>query len=98
MPDEASSEHSSAAQLQLRSGDLKWTATDQGITVLDMRTARYLQLNRSGAVLWERLSAGASIDDLVAALCQRFGISADRARGDAEDFVKALRERDFLAD
>ena len=51
VPDEASSEHSSAAQLQLRSGDLKWTATDQGITVLDMRTARYLQLNRSGAVV-----------------------------------------------
>ena len=85
-----------SAAVRLRPDDLKWTATDQGITVLDMRTARYLQLNRSGAVLWDRVSGGATIDELAAALQERFGIDADRARGDAEDFVKALRERDFL--
>ncbi|HEY2272480.1 MAG TPA: PqqD family protein [Jatrophihabitantaceae bacterium] len=85
------------AQLALRPDDLKWTATDEGVTVLDLRTARYLQLNRSGALLWERLSVGASVDELGEALVQRFGIDLDRARHDVNEFVSALRERGFLS-
>jgi hypothetical protein len=91
-------EDAAPAQLTLRAEDLKWTATDEGVTVLDLRTARYLQLNRSGALLWERLSVGATEDELAEALQQRFGIDAARARHDATEFVSALRERGFLAD
>ena len=80
----------------LRADELTWTSTEQGVTVLDMRTARYMQLNRSGAVLWELLSDGASEDELVAALRQRFGIDDSRARTDVLAFLQALREREFL--
>lgn len=86
------------AQFSLRTDDLKWTATDEGVTVLDLRTARYLQLNRSGALLWERLSVGASVDELAEALTQRFGIDRDRAHHDAREFVSTLRDRGFLSD
>jgi hypothetical protein len=92
----ASDESDSSAALALRPDDLTWATTDEGVTVLDVRTARYLQLNRSGATLWERLSAGASLDELAEALCARFGIDVERARADAGDFVKVLRERDLL--
>lgn len=84
--------------LSLRADDLKWTTTEQGVTVLDMRTARYLQLNKSGALLWERLSLGATLAELIEALQGRFRIDEARARRDANDFVKALRKRDFLAE
>jgi hypothetical protein len=90
-------EHATPAQLSLRADDLKWTATDEGVTVLDLRTARYLQLNRSGALLWERLSVGASLAELADALVQRFGIDDARARHDATEFVTTLRERGFLS-
>jgi hypothetical protein len=86
----------SAPTLSLRVDDLKWTETDRGVTVLDLRSARYLQLNRSGAVLWTRLSVGATVEQLVEALCTRFGIDADRARGDVTEFLAAVRERGFL--
>lgn len=85
-------------RLTLRPDDLKWTATDKGITVLDLRTARYLQLNRSGAVLWERLAGGSSEADLVQALCTRYGIDAERARPDVVSFLAVLRERGFLVE
>ena len=80
----------------LRSDDLTWTSTDQGVTVLDMVTARYMQLNKSGALLWELLSDGASEDELVGALRERFGIDDARARADVVAFLSALRDRDFL--
>jgi hypothetical protein len=92
----ASEDPESTAPLALRPDDLTWTTTDEGVTVLDVRTARYLQLNRSGATLWERLSAGATLDELADSLCARFGIDVERARADAEEFVNVLRERDLL--
>lgn len=96
VPEDAASKVS-AVTLSLRADDLKWTETDRGVTVLDLRTARYLQLNRSGAVLWTRLSVGATVEELVDALCDRFGIDAKRARADVNDFVATLRKRRFLA-
>jgi hypothetical protein len=98
VPEDAASKvgAANAARLSLRVDDLKWTETDRGVTVLDLRSARYLQLNRSGAVLWARLSVGATVEQLVDALCTRFGIGVDQARGDVTEFLAALRERGFL--
>jgi hypothetical protein len=86
-----------AATLSLRVDELKWTETDRGVTVLDLRSARYLQLNRSGAVLWTRLSVGATVEQLIDALCTRYGIETERARHDVDEFLAALRTRNFLA-
>ncbi len=86
-------------RLSVRADQISWTPTDDGnIVVLDLRTSRYLSLNRSGATLWTRLADGASATELVEQLISRYGLATARAEQDVTAFLDALRSRDLLAD
>src|SRR4051794_18165403 len=51
---------SASAELRLRSADLRWQAVEDDVLVLDLRNDLYLEVNRSGALLWELLARGTS--------------------------------------
>lgn len=51
-----------------------------------------LTLNESGSFLWELLETEQTIQSLVAALTQRYEVTADRAEADVEKFLKPLLE------
>ena len=53
---------------------------------------KILALNSTGKILWEQLEDGASCDSLATALVNQFGIDAERARIDAESFIRELTE------
>ena len=55
-----------------------------------------IELSAGGALLWEKLSQGASEDDLVNALLEKFEVDADTARRDAVAFVENLRKNGLL--
>lgn len=82
--------------MRLKEPDIVWRAVADEVVVLDTRTSEYLSVNETGAVLWERLSQGASAEDLVAELCGRYDVDEATAGADVEAFLAALRANDML--
>jgi hypothetical protein len=69
---------------------------EDDIVALDLPTETYLGLNQSAASLWQALADGASEDDLVELLIDRYGIGLADAQRDVGEFVAALQARDML--
>ncbi len=76
---------------RIKSDSLSWQQVDDEVVVLDLDRSAYLALNGSAAVLWhglaERPEDGVDDDELVARLVGTYGIPAERARVDVEQFL-----------
>ena len=55
-----------------------------------------LTLNDTGAFLWEKLSKGIKIEDLVAEFIQEYDVDIAVAREDIEEFLIKLKENNFI--
>ncbi|MCX6545000.1 MAG: PqqD family protein [Acidobacteria bacterium] len=55
-----------------------------------------LTLNETGACVWERLAEERSMDDLVAAVAERFAVSDATARADVQTFVGEMTRLGLL--
>lgn len=82
--------------LRLRPHDLDWRDIDGEVVALDGRTAVYLAVGGSGALLWRLLADSTTREDLVRALVQTYGIDAAVAAVDVEEFLARLDERGLL--
>jgi hypothetical protein len=85
-----------AETYRLRAVDLTWRVLDDEVVVLDLRTSSYFSVNDTGKVLWDVLVEGASEEQLVTVLVDRFGISEDVARRDVGAFLSLCSERELL--
>lgn len=82
--------------VQLRQDAVEWREVEGEIVALDLRTAEYLTVNAAGTVLWPRLAAGASLDELVACLVATYAVEPETAGRDVRAFVSMLEERQLL--
>ena len=58
-----------------------------------------INLNDTGAFLWERLERGATEDELVQAILESYtDVDEETARSSVREFVDTLREADCLDD
>jgi Coenzyme PQQ synthesis protein D (PqqD) len=80
-----------ASRLVLRP-DLEWRELDGEIVALETGQSIYLAANASGTLLWRRLSAGTTREELAEALVTQYGIGADVAARDVEAFLAQARE------
>lgn len=55
-----------------------------------------LTLNGTGQFLWEALEKGATTEELVSGLMDRYDVSEELARQDVAAFVEKLAQNDFL--
>lgn len=55
-------------------------------------------LNAVSRILWERLTEGADLPALVAAVTAQFDVSAEEATADIEEFLASLRQAGFLSE
>ena len=83
-------------KIQIKVDEVVWREVGEEMVVLELATSTYLTLNGAAKHLWERLASGATFDELVDVLADRYRISAVQARDDAESFLSALSERDLL--
>lgn len=87
----------SEPEYSIRSSDLSWTPTDTGtVIILDLRTSKYLSLNSTGALLWTKLSGGATTQELCGQLSAEYGVPHERAEADVSAFLNSLRQLGFL--
>jgi hypothetical protein len=85
-----------AEELRLRNGALEWREIEGEVVAVDTRKSVYIAINRSGAVLWPALAAGATRDQLVDRLATVFQIDRGSAEDDIDSFLGLLDEHDLL--
>lgn len=71
--------------------DVSVTSTAAGMVVLDERSGRYWQLNRSGSLILRSLLDGDTLSQAAQQLASSYGISPERAAADAGTLVDELR-------
>lgn len=71
-------------------------AVPVGERVVDFNSL--FSLNSTGRLLWERLSDGASLSDLVNALVTHYEVTEEQAASDVRTFVDGLRVKGLLAE
>lgn len=69
---------------------------EDDVVALDLPTETYLGLNQSAAALWEVLADGASQDELIQLLIDRYAIDRLDAERDVGEFISALQARGML--
>ena len=55
-----------------------------------------INLNETGAFLFEKLQQGAEREDLVSALLNEYDVAPDRASNDVDVFIQKVRDADVL--
>lgn len=55
-----------------------------------------INLNETGAFLFEKLQQGAEREDLVSALLEEYDVDPDRAANDVDVFIQKVRDADVL--
>ncbi|MEU7132977.1 lasso peptide biosynthesis PqqD family chaperone [Streptomyces sp. NPDC046261] len=77
--------------------DVTATETEHGTVLLDQRRGRYYQLNPTGALALRALLDGAGTEGAARALCETYGIPAQRAEADVAALLESLRGRRLAA-
>ena len=83
-------------QLRLRKGKLHWLETEGEVIALDEDSLVYLSANRTGGALWQELAAGTTRERLIERLAADYGIDAETAATDVDDFVAQLDVQGLL--
>jgi hypothetical protein len=66
------------------------------VIVLDLASSRYLAANATAAAAWETLAGGATVDELVTMMCERFEVEPSIARADVERLLDSLRSEGLI--
>jgi hypothetical protein len=83
--------------MQLRADSVAWNAVGDDVVVLDLASSTYFSTNATGTLLWKLLASGASRDELVDALVERFRLSRETVERDVDAFVADLGRAQLLA-
>jgi len=76
---------------------VRFIANQEGAVLLHLERGRYESLNGSGAAIWTDLMAGASSEEIVARVCERFPQTPrDRVESDVARFLSALAARGLV--
>lgn len=65
--------------------------SDLGSVLLDERSGKYWQLNRSGALILDVLLQGRPLADAAQAVVERYRVDRERADADAKALLEQLR-------
>ncbi len=84
-------------ELKIRDEELSWRQVGDEIIVLDLRSNAYLSINATGTALWEMLVDGSTSATMESGLVADYGVNAEHARTDVEEFVAMLTDQGLLA-
>ncbi len=80
----------------IRNPDVQWTVLDGEAVLLNVGNGLYYTLNRVGTVIWELLTGERPLDGVVRAICERFDVGEEVARGDLAALVATLHQEDLV--
>ena len=67
--------------------------------IFDPNTNAAMSVNKTGVYLWNRVKEGATEEEMVAGLLERFsGVTKEQAAADVKAFLQELRNRSLLSE
>ena len=84
--------------MHLRTQHLQWREIEGEVVVLDLKSSRYLAVNKTGYLMWKSLAGGATRAQLISELITTFSIDKETAEKDADDFIDSLERADLLGE
>jgi hypothetical protein len=86
--------------------DRRYRATDRAaakeaggeLVLLDLEDGSFFVARGTGPRVWDLVAGGASIEEVVRAVAERYGMGEEEVRADVEAFVSDLVERGFLVE
>jgi len=76
---------------------VRFIANQEGAVLLHLERSRYESLNGTGAAIWNDIMSGASSDEIVSRVCQRFPKAThDCVESDVTRFLSALASRGLV--
>ena len=67
--------------------------------IFDPNTNAALSVNKTGVYLWNRVKEGATEQEMVSGLLERYsGVTEEQAAADVKAFLQNLRDRSLLAE
>jgi Coenzyme PQQ synthesis protein D (PqqD) len=82
--------------MRLKTDTIAWNEVGENVIVLDLVSSNYFSTNASGTLLFQLLTSGASPDELVTALVERFCIDTGTAERDVDAFLTELAQARLL--
>jgi hypothetical protein len=67
-----------------------------GTTIVTEHDGTYFELDPVGSTIWEAVSTGIRMDDLVDRVAVEFGVDRDTAASDLAEFLARLSERGLI--
>jgi hypothetical protein len=81
----------SGEPLRLRVTGLEWREVEGEVVALDAIGSQYLGVNATGGLLWSRLGAGVTREELIELLVEECGATSVQASRDVDAFLEDLR-------
>lgn len=78
--------------------DVVWRRVGEEAVVVNLRTNRIYSLNRTGARLWELISAGNDREAAEAALIEEFDVEEGELRNEVAAVLEELTEEGLILD
>ena len=64
--------------------------------ILNLATGIYYTLDRIGTVMWQELTAGKNVEEIVAIICTQFDGDASVVRQDIEELLAHLKKERLI--
>lgn len=69
---------------------------DEGRALLDLRAGKYFKLNKSAGLIWDCLTTGATIEELMAEFEKRYDVEESQCRKDITAILNNFIAADLL--
>ena len=69
---------------------------EDSLVMMDIDAGKYYLLDDVASLVWSRLAAPTSVQDLVAELCSRYEVSESRCEADILPFLTQLHEKGLV--
>ena len=76
--------------------DVAYIATASGVTLVDRREPRVVDLDSLGAHIWLRIDGVSSLDDIADSIAERYNQSPEKTRAAVEPKCRELVEAGFV--
>lgn len=76
---------------------IRWNLSGEGGVLLDLSQGKYYNLNGIGSLVWQQLMAGASLEDIVKDLHDRYGSPTGQVTRDVRAFLTSLLSKGIIS-
>jgi len=77
--------------------DIVFTALEDEVVILNLKTRRYFGLNESGVLIWQAVQTGKDVAEMIAAMAEVYDVTPEDAREAVVTFCRELHEAGLLA-